>query len=255
MLLEVDMGNTYIKWRLVDAGIVLALGRNLTAEDDFVWFASLHAENRLREVLVSSVAQSERLRVLEQVIRAHDPVLPVRVAQVVPLWSGVHFAYQDVTRLGVDRALAMVAAYRRCPQGFMVVDAGSAITADLVDGSGRHLGGYIMPGLPLLIRSLAVGTAQLPLVQTHTQGLDPGESTTSCIASGVVLMAVAALDGLCAVAQAHGIHDVLVTGGDGSSLARLCRWTVSVHADLVFEGLECVFGYMPVSANDERSAG
>lgn len=255
MLLEVDMGNTYIKWRLVDADVVRASGRNLTAGDDFRWFLALHAENRLREVLVSSVAQSERLQVLEQVIRAHDPALLVRVAQVVPLWSGVRFAYEDVARLGVDRALAMVAAYRRCPQGVMVVDAGSAITADLVDDSGRHLGGYIMPGLPLLTRSLAAGTAQLPLVQTDVQALDPGDSTISCIASGVLLMAVAALDGLCTVAQAHGIHDVLLTGGDGSALAQRCRWRVSVHADLVFEGLECVFGYMPVSSNDERSAG
>lgn len=246
MLLEVDMGNTYIKWRLVDAGVVRASGRHLTAEDCFDWFAPLNAEYDLCEVLVSCVAQSARLEALKQVVQSVNAGLSLRVAQVVAEWSGVRFAYQDVTRLGVDRALAMVAAYRRCPQGVMVIDAGSAITADLVDGGGRHLGGYIMPGLPLLAKALATGTAQLPLVQDAKVGLDPGVSTASCIASGVLLMAVAALDSLCSIAQAHGINSILVTGGDGVVLADHCRRSVGCHSDLVFEGLECVFGYPPV---------
>lgn len=246
MLLEVDMGNTYIKWRLVDAGVVCAVGRNLTAEDYFDWFAPLNAEHDLREVLVSCVAQSVRLQALQQVVRSVNSGLSLRVAQVVAEWSGVRFAYRDVTKLGVDRALAMVAAYRRCPQGVMVIDAGSAITADLVDGGGQHLGGYIMPGLPLLAKALATGTAQLPLVQEAEVSLDPGDSTASCIASGVMLMAVAVLDSLCAVARARGINNILVAGGDGAVLARYCRGRVTGCPDLVFEGLECVFGYPPV---------
>lgn len=68
-------------------------------------------------------------------------------------------------------------------------------------------------------------------------------------------MAVAALNSLCDVAQSNGIDCVLVTGGDGQVLARHCVSQVSVHPDLVFEGLECVFGHVLVSAMDRGLAG
>lgn len=253
MLLEVDMGNTYIKWRLVDTSGVRSSGRALTAQEVFDWFVPLSARFQIREVLVSCVAQMDKVEILRQVVLGVSPDMPFRVALVANEWFGVRFAYKDVSRLGVDRALVMVAAYRRCPEGVMVIDAGSAITADLVDRSGQHLGGYIMPGLPLLASALARDTAQLPLVQDSASDVQPGNSTASCIASGVLMMAVGALDALCELARVRGIETVLITGGDGAMLARHAKFRMGCHPDLVFEGLEWVFGFKSLVGDKVRA--
>ncbi|MDP1069535.1 type III pantothenate kinase, partial [Klebsiella pneumoniae] len=64
-------------------------------------------------------------------------------------------------RMGVDRWLAMLAAWQRVGQSCWVVDCGSAITLDLLDAEGRHQGGYILPGLRLMQQSLLGNTAEV----------------------------------------------------------------------------------------------
>ena len=57
-------------------------------------------------------------------------------------------SYKDPDMLGSDRWLAMIASYENnSNKGFIVVDIGTAVTIDLVDNSGLHLGGVIFPGL------------------------------------------------------------------------------------------------------------
>jgi pantothenate kinase type III len=41
------------------------------------------------------------------------------------------------------------------------VDAGTAMTIDAVDGTGQHLGGFIVPGPRLMVDSLLIGTSDL----------------------------------------------------------------------------------------------
>ena len=69
--------------------------------------------------------------------------------------------YRDPERLGVDRWLALIAARERSKQPTVIVDAGSACTIDLLDSEGRHLGGYILPGLTAMGEALVRGTHQI----------------------------------------------------------------------------------------------
>jgi len=70
----------------------------------------------------------------------------------------------------------------------------------------------------------------------------------------VGLMAIGALSMLESVAASCGIKNMVMTGGDGDILAQHCQFEVNCHPDLVFEGLECVFGYQPVQ-NKTREQG
>lgn len=55
---------------------------------------------------------------------------------------GLRIAYEDPSRLGVDRFLSLVAA-RQAGGAHLLASFGSAITLDLLDASGRHHGGMI----------------------------------------------------------------------------------------------------------------
>ncbi|MFA6046586.1 MAG: type III pantothenate kinase [Phycisphaerales bacterium] len=71
----------------------------------------------------------------------------------------------DATTLGQDRALCAIAAFARCQQACVVVDAGTAITVDFVDGQGVFQGGVIGPGLNMVLKALHEHTTALPLLE------------------------------------------------------------------------------------------
>ncbi|MBL0922338.1 MAG: type III pantothenate kinase, partial [Phycisphaerales bacterium] len=56
--------------------------------------------------------------------------------------------------VGQDRLLAALAAFEGVKQACVVVDAGTAVTVDFVDGEGVFQGGAIAPGASLMLRSL-----------------------------------------------------------------------------------------------------
>lgn len=89
----------------------------------------------------------------------------VRVARIgfdvaIPL----SHTLDDAKTLGQDRALCALAAYRRAKQACVVVDAGTAITVDFVDGEGVFQGGVIAPGLNMMLGAMHSRTAALPSV-------------------------------------------------------------------------------------------
>lgn len=73
-------------------------------------------------------------------------------------------------------------------QSVITVQAGTAVTVDLVTADGTFRGGAIMPGLGLSLQLLAAGTEQLPWIANGAvAGLPklPGKNTDQAIAAGV----------------------------------------------------------------------
>lgn len=70
----------------------------------------------------------------------------------------------DDSTVGIDRLLGALGAFARSKQACIVIDAGTAVTVDFVDGAGTFHGGAIAPGLQLMLKSLHEHTAALPLV-------------------------------------------------------------------------------------------
>src|SRR6185312_8188631 len=95
---------------------------------------------------------------------------------------------QQLDHVGIDRLLDAVAANSRRPAGVpaIIIDAGSAVTVDLVDEAGAFTGGAILPGLRLMAKALHDYTALLPLVDPPTQAPPlPGTATIPAIESGI----------------------------------------------------------------------
>ncbi len=67
--------------------------------------------------------------------------------------------------VGQDRLLNALGAWTRAQQACVVIDAGTAVTVDFVDGAGVFQGGAIAPGLNMMLRALHEHTAALPLLR------------------------------------------------------------------------------------------
>lgn len=127
--------------------------------------------------------------------------------------------YEDLTRLGIDRWLAVLAASAK-HQHAIVADVGTACTVDVLM-AGRHIGGYIVPGLALQQKALADYTAAVKVSHHYWDADVLGKNTQECVGHGGLRMIRALIDGahgdLC---RELGVDQVkiLITGGDGSWL-------------------------------------
>ncbi len=142
-------------------------------------------------------------------------------------------------RVGLDRLLAAVAVKLQglCPA--VVVDAGSAVTVNLVDAEGQFQGGAILPGYRFMARALRAGTTTLPEVaQPASLPSFPGQGTEEAIAAGITAAVVGGIESLVRRVQAvrPGVALVL-TGGDAPWLRTLLTQDFRYEPWLTLQGL------------------
>lgn len=230
MSLLLDIGNTRIKYaRLQDDGLseIRAVAHHgdpaaaLLARDDIdaetVWIASVFGEDRTRGLSAKLASRWQR----------------TRHARSEPTRKGLHNAYAEPQRLGVDRWLAMLALWAESPTPFCTVSAGTALTLDLVDGRGRHLGGYIAPGLSGMQRAVLGSTRFEHRDLSEPYRGQPGQDTEGCVREA----ALAAVLGLIERSTRNFEGRLAITGGDADTLRPFldARW--QLRQDLVLAGL------------------
>jgi type III pantothenate kinase len=243
--LLVDIGNSRIKWAWLTED---RLGK-AQAADYSGWgardFATRVIDSRvgIDRILVASVAAEDVSDALAAGTRLAGAPAPEKVATRRSA-CGVTIGDVDPWRLGVDRLLAMIAAYRRFPRWpVCVVAIGTAMTIDLLRADGRHFGGAIIPAPPLMVSSLLDGTSGIRRrVQGGASGQGRalfGRSTRAGIEQGSRFAAAAAVDR--AVSEARELvgrtPQLVLTGGGAAGVRPLIRSKSLVVPDLVLEGL------------------
>jgi type III pantothenate kinase len=240
MILLLDVGNTRIKWgwlrgaELLPGGAIVHAGRSPQAALDAV---TLNAAPT--GVLAASVA-GEAMRAAVEGWAGNHWGLTVDWARSAPTACGVHNAYARPERLGVDRWLAMIAAYHRARGAAIVVDAGTALTIDVVDERGVHQGGLIAPGVETQRRALMVNTQLRAEDQGRPLGL-LADDTHEAVNWGTLHGALGMIE------RVHGVaaRDLApmrgyLTGGEATLLAENLNGNWLVVPDLVLEGLALV---------------
>ena len=130
----------------------------------------------------------------------------------------VRFRYEKPQGLGADRIADALYVATVCPgRNAIVIDAGTAITVDVLSGTGEFLGGVIMPGVETQLRSLHSATEVLPSLDISTDALPdlPATSTDNGIRAGVLYGIAGGLNHLVGKYRSilSGDCMVLVTGG------------------------------------------
>lgn len=184
------------------------------------WLAAVPSDDALADV----VGALRRRGLAWTRIRTGRPAL-----DVAPAYPG----------LGVDRWLALQAARKRVAGAFCLIDAGTATTIDVVDGDGRHRGGWILPGRAAAREGLLSRAPGLHRTPATTASLAPAIETAAAIERGLLLQQVGAIEQALVEARAlPGLASpaLLLTGGDAPPLqSRLPE--SRVERDLVLEGL------------------
>lgn len=240
MILELDLGNTRGKWRLLDGAAVSARGSLVTADLRAGKVPAEWAQLRPVRVRAANVAGAAVAGALAQWVREQLGLI-VEFAGVDPRCAGVTCGYRDVSRLGVDRWLAVLAAHGRDRRPSLIADCGSAVTLDLLGSGGRHLGGYILPGLGLMRRALYRDTDAVKVGEMREPGmtLAPGCDTGEAVNRGLPLMVLGAIGrSVELLAQREGGEPLLwLTGGDGEFFSSLCEYSHELVPELVLDGL------------------
>ena len=238
--LYIDLGNSRIKWmrenRQGCSSMQAADYKKASLRDTFA--AAWKMSDRPEQVWVASVAD----RAVEEALAAWLTKawgLSPQVMKVTAACCGLTCGYEQPQQLGVDRWAAMIAAYRSCPDGVCVVDCGTAVTLDVVNSRGQHLGGYILPGVKTMQRALLQNTA----IEMQRHGIDAsrewGDSTASCIELGTGKSIVALIEQSIERMQAAGICDpgLILTGGEVELIEPLMQIGYQRHDALVLEGI------------------
>ncbi|MCK0165861.1 type III pantothenate kinase [Marinobacter sp. S6332] len=237
MRLLIDAGNSRLKWRLDETGGVIAQGLGGIEDADPLSGLPVDAVN-ISRIAVSTVASEEkRLRLLQSL--SSRVSAPIRCYWSEACRNGLASAYRDYQQMGADRWHAMYGAWLDYKQGFIVVDAGSAITVDYVGSSGQHLGGFILPGLHMMRRSLQVDAARIDFDPSHVSDRSPGKSTSECVNHGLAWLSSALIDRVHSDSYAAGVRDILITGGDAERLLSL-GLKATFCPSLVLDGLAAI---------------
>ena len=237
MILELDVGNSRIKWRLLTAGdLAVVKTGHVPGFDELQRVTELDAAITLARMC--SVRGGDVNKRLEDWVRVKHSIALVQ-ASVTQSCGGVTNQYADVSRLGIDRWLAMLAAYRRAGGACMIIDSGTALTIDVVDAQGLHLGGYIIPGLRLMHSSLEANTTIRLSDNYSTYSESLGHSTDEAVFNGTVTALLATIKQQSASLGKAGDFEIYFAGGDAELLHGLVGLDRSeIVTSLVFDGLD-----------------
>lgn len=238
MKLFVDAGNTRIKWQLRDGARTITRGVGTITDSALFEDCVAHA-SELSRVCVSTVRSEDDRASLLAALADLTPA-PVRFYWTAPEWRGLRCAYGDYGAMGADRWHALVGAWQLTRGGCAVIDAGSALTIDFLAPEGRHVGGYILPGRQMMLRSLRQDAARIAFTSdVQDRSTSPGQSTASCVHNGLDWLADAIVGRLHSDCRGHGIERVFITGGDAPLLSS-AGLRAEYRPDLVIEGLMAV---------------
>ena len=249
--LTIDNGNTSVK-------VAFFIGTQIVATNRFVRrdvrllerFISTYKPDTAIVCSTASSAASERIvQHTEQRCRrvmhlTHETPMPIRLG------------YHTPQTLGRDRIATAVGAWTIAQRldsacDVLVIDAGTAITYDLVTAGGCFVGGNLAPGLSLRFKSLHEHTGLLPLVDPDGDTPVVGYNTETAIRSGVMLGMLGEIKSyINDIRLSHPNLMVFITGGDGRLVyTRLADKSLIYSEHLAAEGLNRILLYNQANEN------
>ncbi len=245
MNLLIDIGNSRVKWaQQLNEGLqscdACCYEKGKLLESFVPALANISKPDR---IIVSNVAGEKIARELSGYLDSKWSVLPVYL-EVRDGAAGVTIAYDDITQLGMDRWLTMLAAWNYYRKAVCIVDCGTALTVDVVTAAGHHQGGYIVPGLKLMSDALHSRTQQINSIFDGNASLKLGRNTSECISNGALAAVSALIDAVFdEVIREHGSDShCIITGGYAEDIRRSLSADVDYDAHLVLNGIATLIG-------------
>ena len=234
MNLVLDLGNSYGKIAVCEgSNVIEAAVYDKISSREISYFHTRY--KGIRGVIVSSVVNDSR-EIIDYLGSLFTTCIELNHNTPIPILN----RYRTPETLGYDRIAAAVGAYTIYPgKTVLVIDAGTAITYDVVTSGGEYQGGNISPGLEIRFKSLNKYTNRLPHLE-RPEDIPPlvGSSTREAIQAGIVNGILFEMDGFIgAISQDHPKLQVVLTGGDAKYFEGKLKSSIFVHLNLNLIGL------------------
>ncbi|MEI7523617.1 MAG: type III pantothenate kinase [Mariniphaga sp.] len=239
MNLVIDIGNSQTKVALFDAGEIVQ-----------TFFMKLFDGDQLRNIKQTYPTMTNAIL---STVGTIEPNMPEILKEEFEFFLGfnhltpvpIENLYESKTTLGLDRLAAAVGAVALFPgRELLVIDAGSAITFDLIDRNNRFLGGNISPGLAMRFKALHTFTSKLPEIVAGDHYPEFGTTTEEAIRSGVQLGMIYEIDGVIdQIRHKWPECKVILTGGDSHFFDKKLKNTIFVKFELTLIGLNRILEF------------
>ncbi len=240
-ILLFDIGNSRVKWAWLEGARLH--GHGSAAREQFDIRAIAEPAWPPSRIVASNVAAQAFAERFTEVVKKRWGMAPEFIKAEAHGY-GITNAYRDPQKLGADRWAALVGARSLSSDACCIVDCGTAVTVDVLDQNGQHLGGVIMPGVHLMRRAL-LETAQI----SYTPGahevvrLTPfAHDTQEAVTHGTLYAVIAGIERAVAEAASTGNGDMsrFISGGDAPRLLPLLGAGYRHEPHLVLQGLALI---------------
>jgi type III pantothenate kinase len=235
--LVIDIGNTFTKIAVFDNDELLYTEHYTIVNTDIL--NDLLNTYPVNKAIISSVKRDREE--WQSVLNEKTPLTYFNAGMT----TGIHNQYLTPQTLGLDRLAAVTGANYLYPgKNNLVIDGGTCITYDFVDGDGNYFGGSISPGLTMRYNALNYYTSTLPVVKAdETFNESYGNDTQTAIRSGVQNGVKYELEGFIKKYKKDEQQlNIILTGGDSIFFDRLLKNSIfapyiKIEPHLVLKGL------------------
>jgi len=256
MILTIDIGNTRIKLAQWCKDVIVSRDAAVyNVADSLLAFERLFgAVEKPSYIFAVCVAGEEMRSCLSHWIKQYWQ-MDVEFLYTEKKYKNILNAYDDPQQHGADRWACVVAGHQQYPEcSVCIIGAGTATTFDLVDQSGRHLGGYIMPSYATMRESLLADTANLSAsFEVSTSKDFIPKNTSDAVNHGCHKLMQAGIREICQLAKNNMNHPlkIIITGGYAEVFLSYPDMPVMQHhPDLVMQGLYNMMKQRSVGVED-----
>jgi len=239
MNLVIDIGNTLVKMAVFQGDMLIK--KKISLRLDFLKNLE-ELEQKYQKpgnIILSSVSKTP-LRWLQKLEEGSR--LIVLNQQLPQVFTNL---YLSPNTLGNDRIALVSAASKHFPsENVLVIDSGTCITYDFKNDKNEYLGGAISPGLEMRYKAMHINTESLPLLDREEEITLIGNTTHSCMHSGVIYGITFEIDGIIAAYQAqYKDLTIILTGGDAQFLCKRLKNSIFANSNFLLEGLNYILEF------------
>lgn len=239
MNLVIDIGNTRTKFSVFNKGEVLI---TVPVEEFLPGHIDVLQEEHpeLQNAILSAVKDySPELKTALQ--NKFKQFIELDANTPLPIEN----CYKTPETLGKDRIAAAVGGFDLYPDtNLLIIDAGTAITYDLVNDKHQYFGGNISPGIEMRFKALHQFTGKLPLLSQQKFEKLYGTSTEEAILAGVQHGVVFEVDkAIETFKEFYNNLKVIITGGDAEFFDKKLKNSFFVNFNLTALGLNRILEY------------
>lgn len=239
MNLVIDAGNTWVKYAFFHEGKPEIIGTlkelSVTCVRNLIRFGS-----KADAAIISSVGKPAA-NVISYLSGHGIPCMELNHSTPLPFKN----QYSTPQTLGYDRIAAAAGAYTIFPgSNVLIIDAGTAITIDLLTKDGVFLGGNISPGATMRAKAMHAFTKRLPEVAPSKNYGLLGNSTSTALVNGIMNGIVFELEGYISnLMNEYSDLKLILTGGEAPLFDKKLKYPIFVDSDLNLTGLNRILEY------------